>query len=61
VPLMYRQSIGMQDSVMRQLGTKSSGLRTASIINMQAPREEERENYGRNEVVERRAPASGFV
>jgi hypothetical protein len=46
---------------MRQLGTKSSGLRTASIINMQAPREQERENYGRNEVVERQAPASGSV
>ena len=61
MPLMYRQSIGMQDSVMRQSGVENSGLRTTSIINMQAPREQERKDYGKNEVVKRQAPASGSV
>lgn len=43
-------------SVMRHVEAKSSALRTASIINMQAPREHERELHGKNEVAERQAP-----
>jgi hypothetical protein len=46
---------------MRQSGVENSGLRTASIINMQAPREQQRKDYGKNEVVKRQAPASGSV
>ena len=48
--------MGMQDSVMRDFASRSSGLRTRVIIKMQAPRENRGENYGNIEVVERQAP-----
>lgn len=51
----------MRVSVMRNLEVKSSALRTGSIINMQAPREHERQLHGKNEVVERQAPSADLV